>query len=116
MSDWLTVCQKSDLVPQTGVCAFLNGHQIAIFNCQREGKLYAISNYDPIGKANVLSRGIIGSIDDEPYVASPLYEQHFHLETGACLEEQDIMLTTYCVRELDGNIQVQLPLSENIAA
>lgn len=104
---WVSVCKASDLTPNTGVCALVNGKQVAIFHCQRSGNLYAIDNFDPLGKANILSRGIIGSIEGEPYVASPLYKQHFHLRTGACLEEPEIQIPTYSIRTIEGEVQVQ---------
>ncbi|MCW8334287.1 nitrite reductase small subunit NirD [Vibrio sp. SCSIO 43135] len=109
MENWLTICHTQDLVPNTGVCAEIAQQQVAIFYCERNAKLYALSNYDPIGKANVMSRGIIGSIEGQPCVASPLYKQHFNLETGVCLEEPEFQLTPYSVREQGGVIQVQVP-------
>ncbi|UUM31956.1 nitrite reductase small subunit NirD [Vibrio japonicus] len=112
MENWVTICQVSDLVPNAGVCALVVDQQVAIFSCTRTGSLYAVSNYDPIGDANVLSRGIIGSLDGQPYVASPLYKQHFHLETGVCLEEPHYQIKTYPVREYHGSIQVQSALSQ----
>ncbi|WP_239502544.1 nitrite reductase small subunit NirD [Vibrio astriarenae] len=105
-TSWLTVCTTADLSPNTGVCALVSGKQVAIFNCTRSGNLYAIDNFDPIGNANILSRGIIGSINDEPVVASPLYKQHFSLTTGACLEEPEYQVKTYRIREHNGEIQV----------
>ncbi|MDR9826705.1 nitrite reductase small subunit NirD [Vibrio sp. FNV 38] len=104
---WFTVCNASDLSPNTGICALVSGKQIAIFNCKRSEELFAIDNYDPIGQANILSRGIIGSVNGEPYVASPLYKQHFHLKTGVCLEEPTLSVATYLVQEHDGQIQVR---------
>jgi len=109
MSDnWKTICTKADLTPNVGVCALLEGEQVAIFWEGKNDKLYAVSNYDPIGEANVLSRGIIGSIGDKIVVASPLYKQHFCLESGVCLEEDDHTLKTYNVRELEGRVQLQV--------
>lgn len=107
MSNWKTVCKKQDLAPNVGCCALVDGEHVAIFNCQRTNTLYAVSNYDPIGKASILSRGIIGSIDGEPYVASPLYKQHFHLKTGKCLEHPEYELKTYSARVVDDEIQIQ---------
>ncbi len=106
MKNWTTVCKADDLTPHTGLCALVEDTQIAIFYCLRQAKLYALSNFDPIGKANVMSRGIIGSLKGEPYVASPLYKQHFHLITGICLEEPEHQLVTYDVRQIDDQIQV----------
>ncbi len=76
-TNWQTICQKQDLVKNSGVCALLaNEEQIAIFQVG-DDKVYAISNYDPFGKANVLYRGIIGDTKGEIYVASPLLKQRF---------------------------------------
>ncbi|MBW3696149.1 nitrite reductase small subunit NirD [Vibrio sp. T187] len=109
MKDWTTVCNTNDLTPNTGICALIEDTQVAIFYCKRQDKLYGLSNFDPIGKANVMSRGIIGSLSGEPYVASPLYKQHFHLETGECLEEPQHQLQTFEVRKHGDEIQVQRP-------
>ncbi|MGH1440184.1 MAG: nitrite reductase small subunit NirD [Cellvibrionaceae bacterium] len=107
MSNWITVCKESDLIAGTGVCALVDKEQVAIFKTRLDSKVYAISNYDPIGKANVLSRGLIGSIGDEVVVASPLYKQHFSLVSGACLEDAEQSVKTYPVRVSGGEIQLQ---------
>lgn len=107
MSQWTDICKQSDLTPNTGICAQFNQQQVAIFFCQRQQSLYAVSNYDPIGDANVISRGMIGSIDSEFYVSSPLYKQHFHLETGLCLEDPEHRLKTYLVRVSNDMVQLK---------
>lgn len=95
---WHNVCAKDDLVANSGVCALIEGQQIAIFYLPRESPpLYAVGNWDPIGKANVMSRGIVGDIDGKLVVASPLYKQHFDLTSGACLEEEGMRLSSYAV-------------------
>ena len=104
---WSTVCRAVDLIPDTGVCALVNGEQVAIFYASRSRGIYALSNYDPIGEANILSRGIIGSVAGELVVASPLYKQHFSLHTGACLEDAAHRVKTYPARICDGDVQVQ---------
>lgn len=108
MEIWQTICALDDIAPNVGVCALVDGEQVAIFRCTRTQSLYAVSNFDPIGKANVLSRGIIGSIEGQLCVASPLYKQHFSLTTGECLEKPEYTLKTYPVREQDGEVQVQV--------
>ncbi len=107
MSEWINVCAESDLVAGTGVCALVGGEQVAVFKTRKEQAIYAIGNYDPIGKANVLSRGILGSVGDELVVASPLYKQHFNLATGQCLEESEVSVKSYPARIEAGKIQVQ---------
>ncbi|MEZ9230917.1 nitrite reductase small subunit NirD [Vibrio amylolyticus] len=114
MKNWITVCLTEDLVPNMGVCAKVEEQQVAIFYCDRSRKLYALSNLDPFSGVNVISRGIIGSLDEQPCVASPLYKQHFNLETGVCIEEPNVQLPTYPIRQSDNAIQVMLP--ESLAA
>ncbi len=102
MSRWINVCSVDDLQPDSGVCTLVEGQQVAIFYMVKEESIYAIHNYDPIGKANVLSRGMIGDIKGEPVVASPLYKQHFSLRTGICLEDEQVAIPVYPVR-IDNN-------------
>ena len=107
MNNWTTVCEENDLIPGTGVCALLGDEQVAIFKIRKDSSVYVISNYDPIGKANVLSRGMTGSLGDALVVASPLYKQHFNLETGECIEDAEQSVKTYRVRVESGKVQVQ---------
>lgn len=94
--NWTLVCSKRDLIANSGVCVLLEGQQIAVFYLpEEETQLYAVGNWDPIGKANVMSRGIVGDIDGKVVVASPLYKQHFDLVTGECLEDEKASLPTY---------------------
>ena len=100
---WQKTCQREDLVPGSGVCALVDGVQVALFYMpDEEPPVYALANRDPIGGANVLSRGVVGDIDDQLVVASPLYKQHFNLRTGECLEQGDVKVGTYSAR-LDGD-------------
>jgi len=108
MSAWKDICSVSDLQPDSGVCALVEGQQLAIFYLAREQAVYAIHNYDPIGKANVLSRGIIGDIKGEPVVASPLYKQHFSLPTGVCLEDDTVKVPVFPARIENGRVKVQV--------
>lgn len=103
---WINICDATDLLPDTGVCALVHQQQIAIFYSRRLNEYFATANYDPISEANVLSRGIIGSLGDAVVVASPLYKQHFNLRTGECLENPEHKIATYPVRVQDGQVQV----------
>ncbi|MEU6800730.1 nitrite reductase small subunit NirD [Streptomyces neyagawaensis] len=95
---WLTVCDLSALLPGRGVAALLpDGEQVALFR-DRAGTLYAIDNRDPFGGAAVLSRGLTGSHQGRPFVASPLLKQRFDLETGQCLDDEAVRVRTYEVR------------------
>jgi nitrite reductase (NADH) small subunit len=108
MTQWQTVCSVDDLQPDSGVCALVNGLQVAIFYMPKDMVVYAINNYDPFGNANVLSRGIIGDINGQPVVASPLYKQHFNLQTGVCLEDETVTIPAYAVRIENGSVQVRM--------
>lgn len=105
---WISVCELQDLLPDTGLCALVNKQQVALFNSRRLNEVFAVSNFDPIGEANVLSRGILGSLGEEVVVASPLYKQHFNLRTGKCVEKPEYAITVFPVRVADGLVQVQL--------
>ena len=101
--DWQRVCDSGDLIPDSGVCALVGKEQVAIFYLPHEAPpVYAIHNHDPLGGANVLSRGIVGDIDGELVVVSPLYKQHFSLTSGQCLEDEDVSVASYDIK-IDGD-------------
>ncbi|MDD1640798.1 MAG: nitrite reductase small subunit NirD [Methylococcaceae bacterium] len=108
MAQWQDVCSVDDLQPDSGVCALVEGQQVAIFYMSKDKAVYAINNHDPFGNANVLSRGIIGDINGQPVVASPLYKQHFNLQTGVCLEDETVRIPAYAVRIENGKVQVSI--------
>ena len=97
--NWEAVCQTADLVEGSGVCALVDGVQVALFYLPgEEQSIYAIGNRDPIGGANVLSRGMVGDLGGKLVVASPLYKQHYSLETGACLEDESVSVPVLAAR------------------
>jgi len=105
---WVDVCATGDLVPDRGVCALVDGRQVAIFRTSW-GDLFAVDNADPFSGANVMSRGIVGSRGEVPKVASPMYKQSFDLRTGRCLDDPSVSLPVYPVRERVGRIEVAVP-------
>jgi nitrite reductase (NADH) small subunit len=107
--NWYDVCELSDLVEGGGVCALIDGRQVAIFYLPAENPpLYAIDNHDPIGAANVLYRGIVGDIDGELVVASPLYKEHFSLRSGRCLE-RPVAVRVWPARLCGDRVELQAP-------
>lgn len=102
MSIWIDVCGLDDLQPDSGVCVLVADKQVALFYQSKTKQVFATSNFDPIAKANVLSRSMIGDLGGEPMLASPLYKQHYSLKTGICFEYADIKIATYPVR-IDNN-------------
>ena len=114
MSEWVKVCRLDDIVPNTGVCALVNGRQIAIFRLD-DDRLYAIDNQDPFSRANVLSRGIVGDLKGELVVASPLYKQHFSLVTGRCIEDETVSVPVYGASIQGEHVMVQKSAADNAA-
>jgi nitrite reductase (NADH) small subunit len=103
---WTTICPIDRILPNTGVCALVNGKQIAVFRVGDGMDVYAIDNYDPFSKAYVLSRGIVGDRNGIPKVASPIYKQNFSLLTGECLDDSTVKLLTFPVRVVDGQVEL----------
>jgi nitrite reductase (NADH) small subunit len=104
--NWIRVCQLDDLVKNSGVCALVEEQQVALFkiDTQTESEIFAITNWDPIGKAQVLYRGIIGSIEEDIVVASPLYKQRFSLVTGKSYDAEISPLTVYPVKVTENDV------------
>ncbi|WP_333769642.1 nitrite reductase small subunit NirD [Streptomyces sp. IBSBF 2435] len=95
---WFAVCAAGELLPGRGVAALLpDGRQAALFR-DRAGRLYAIGNVDPFTGAGVLCHGLLGSVGDRPYVASPLLKQRFDLADGHCLDDDAVTVASYPVR------------------
>ena len=105
---WHTVCNREDLVSNSGVVVWLDGAQVALFYLPTVAgeQLYAVDNRDPQTGVNVIGRGLIGNIKGDLVIASPLYKQHFRLHDGSCLEYPEQRLRTWPVR-FDG-VNVQL--------
>jgi nitrite reductase (NADH) small subunit len=106
---WTRICLVTDLIPNRGAAALLEGgEQVAIFRTGAD-EVYALSNIDPFSGAAVLSRGIVGDVKGVPAVASPMHKQRFDLRTGACLDDPEVTVAVYPVRVEDGVILVGRP-------
>ena len=108
MSQWIDICAITDLQADSGVCALVAGKQVAIFYMPKDNAVYAIDNYDPFGKVQVLSRGLVGDIQGEPMVSSPLYKQHFSLKTGQCFEDETVKNDVYAIRIADTRVEISI--------
>ena len=98
---WVDVCAVDDVQVERGVRVLVGEAHVAVFRTF-EGAVHAIDAIDPFCGASVLARGIVGSRDGEPFVASPMHKQRFDLRTGICLEDPTVSVTVYPV-ELDGD-------------
>lgn len=104
-AQWRVLCDRQDLVANSGVVAWHEGRQVALLYLPEHADkpLYAIDNRDPKSGANVIGRGLLGNIKGEWVIASPLYKQHFRLEDGHCLEYPEQRLRVWPVR-LNGDV------------
>lgn len=101
---WSFVCDLEEILAHTGVCALIDGKQIAVFRI--DDQVFAIDNHDPASGVNVLSRGIVGDIKGEPVVASPIYKHHYSLLTGRCIEDPDKSVRVYAALVENGRVWV----------
>ncbi len=105
---WTPVCKLSEILPGGGVCALVGGRQVAVFRVA--GRVFALSNFDPFTRANVLSRGLTGSYTSEGQerykVASPLLKHAFDLETGVCLSDPAVSVPVYAARSEEDRIWI----------
>jgi nitrite reductase (NADH) small subunit len=111
---WTRICPVDRLIPERGVAALVGSEPVAVFLLEDDGsgevRVHAVAHHDPFSNANVMARGIVGSVgtgeDYRDTVASPMYKQVFDLATGACLTEPGISLAVYPVRLVDGQVEI----------
>jgi nitrite reductase (NADH) small subunit len=107
-TSWTRVCRLDQLIPERGVAALVGSEPVALFLLDN-GDVHAVGHRDPFSDANVMARGIVGSVGTgESYrdtVASPMYKQVFDLATGECLSEPG-SLPVYAVRLVDDHVEV----------
>src|SRR5687767_10503245 len=101
----MRICELERILPDTGVCALVGGEQVAVFRVDE--RVYAVGNRDPFSGANVMSRGIVGDLNGQLVVASPVYKQHFSLESGTCVEDPERKLPVYEAGIEDGFVHVE---------
>lgn len=82
---WQAVCRLTDLLPERGAAALVDGEQVALVRLL-DDRVLAVQNLDPFSGAHLISRGIVGTRGATPTIAAPVYKQVFDLTTGACLE------------------------------
>jgi len=99
------VCTLDDILDCAGVCALVDGEQVALFRVGEE--VFALENLDPFSGANVLARGLVGDLAGQLVVSSPVYKQHYNLRSGRCLEDESVTLRTWPCGVLDGRVWVE---------
>jgi len=114
MENWFYACKIEDVPTNGGVCVKYKDEQIALFNFSRRGEWYATQNECPHRQQMALSRGMIGSQNEEPKVACPFHKKTFSLATGECLSGDECAIKTYAVKVEGDNIYINpTPLVAN---
>ncbi len=107
-TSWQPICRLEELIPDAGIAARAHGEQVAVF--LTESGLFALDHIDPFCGAAVLARGIVGELQGHAVVASPMYKQHFRLDTGQCLEDETVRVRRWPLRvDADGVLSVGHP-------
>ena len=105
---WNPVCDVAALTPNRGAAALVGDRQVAVFLLEPGAELVALDNVDPFSGAAVLSRGIVGSVEETVTVASPVYKQRFDVRSGRCIDDVEVTVATYPVRVVDGRVEVDV--------
>ena len=101
---WFAACYTEDVPDNGGVCVKYGDIQIALFQFGRRDEWYATQNECPHRKQMALSRGMIGTLQDEPKVACPFHKKTFSLATGECLSGDECSIKTYPVKVDEGKV------------
>jgi nitrite reductase (NADH) small subunit len=109
------VIDLAELPVGRAVCALVDGEQVALVRTS-DDELYAVGNFDPVGRAMVMSRGIVGSRGDRDVIVSPLHKQAYDLETGECLDKEGYCLPVHEVQVVDGMVEIGLRQAERLPA
>lgn len=106
-SGWHRVCPLDELEPAWGEAALIDGVQVAVFRLDADN-VYAVAQQDPVTLANVMARGITGSLGSRPTIASPLHKEVYDLQTGECYSNPALRIPAFRTRTVDGFIEVEL--------
>ncbi len=89
----------ADLPIERGVALLVGDDQIAVFRLATN-EVFAIDHVDPFNGTSTLARGLLGSVGDRLYVASPLHKKRFDLRSGECLDDPKVSVRSWNVSEV----------------
>lgn len=116
---WVGVCTRNQLIAERGVAVLVGETQVALFKVsgvndagEATDFVYAVGHHDPACGANVMARGIVGSIstpegESRDTVASPMYKDVYDLVTGECYTKPELRLPVYRTWVAGGVVYVE---------
>jgi nitrite reductase (NADH) small subunit len=103
---WYKAARASDFPENGGACVKYKDLQVAVFNFTRRNEWYACQNLCPHKMQMALSRGMIGSLQEEPKVACPFHKKNFSLRSGECLNAEEEKISVFPVKVEDGFVYI----------
>lgn len=102
----IAVCSSESLIGGRGVAALLpDGRQVAVYLI--DGAVYAVCNIDPVARAAVMSRGLVGDRSGVPAVISPIGKQAYSLADGRGIDDPERGVSVFPARvAADGTVLV----------
>ncbi|MBC7904053.1 MAG: nitrite reductase small subunit NirD [Gemmatimonadaceae bacterium] len=113
IAEWFEACSVHDVVENGGVCVKYKKEQIALFYFTRRNEWYATQNECPHKRQMALSRGMIGSVGQEPKIACPFHKKTFSLATGQCLNGDECSIKTYPVKVINGIVFIGIAKNQD---
>ncbi|TGM42391.1 nitrite reductase small subunit NirD [Leptospira biflexa] len=101
----------SEFEREGGVSAKIGNKQIAIFYFESRNEWYACDNACPHTGDMVLSRGLLGDSNGEPKVVCPLHKRNFSLQSGECLNDENLKVSLYQVLVENDSVYLEIESS-----
>lgn len=105
-ASWVKVARVEAVPVDSGITFLYFNQQIAIFHLIGYDRWYACDNRCPHKGELVLSRGIVGDRNGEPFIACPMHKRAFSLRTGECLGDTCPAVRTFPVQIIKGFIHI----------
>jgi nitrite reductase (NADH) small subunit len=102
---WVDIAHWDALPIDRGVAAIVGDDLVAVFRLA-DGEVLAIDHVDPFSGVPLLARGLVGCVQEQPVVFSPLDKRRFDLRTGECLDDPTLTVSTWAVDVVDGRVLI----------
>ena len=113
---WILACSTQDVPDNGGVCVKHDQEQIALYRFTRLNQWFATQNECPHRKQMALSRGMIGTYQEDPKIACPFHKKTFSLITGECLTGDECAIKVYPVKVEGDRVFIGIHSNEPVAS